>query len=127
MTLQIFPAYASDKRAAEDGEVLAEDEDRPTVHRAVTGDDAVAEERLVAPVAGRDEGIELDERSRVEEQVDALAGGQLAGRMLLVDAVGTTPEPRCRSHLVEAAQPVCVVGHGIRSHRSASLRKDAGP
>jgi hypothetical protein len=53
------------QRAAEDGEVLAEDEDRSAVHRAVPGDDAVAEEGLVASVAAGDEGVELDERARV--------------------------------------------------------------
>ena len=36
------------QRPAEDGEVLAEDEDEPAVDRAVAGDDAVAEDALLA-------------------------------------------------------------------------------
>ncbi len=39
------------QRAAEDGEVLAEDEDEPAIDRAVSGDDAVAEDR--SPVRRR--------------------------------------------------------------------------
>jgi hypothetical protein len=33
-----------------------------------------------------DEAIELDERARIEQQIDALARGELAGLVLLGDA-----------------------------------------
>ena len=79
------------QRAAEDGEVLAEDAHRPAVDRAVAGDHRVApgplllHVELVGPVA--DEGVELPERARVEQLLDPLAGGQLALRVLLLDRV----------------------------------------
>ena len=77
------------ERAAEHGEVLAEHEDLATVDRSPTGDDAVGEgpgvldPEAVGPVAG--EHVELDERARVEEQFDALAGGELAPLVLALD------------------------------------------
>ena len=89
ITLQIFSANASRERAAEDGEVLREDEDLPPVDRPVAGDDAVAEGlRVVHPevrLAVRDEAVELDERARVEERVDAAR------------ARSACPAARCRS------------------------------
>ena len=77
------------ERAAEDREVLAEDEDLAAVDRAPAGDDAVGERTVVLDaeavraVAG--EHVELDERARVEQQVDALAGGELAPLVLAPD------------------------------------------
>jgi hypothetical protein len=35
---------------------------------------------------------ELDERSSVDQQLDALAGGQLVGGVLLLDLLGTTAQ-----------------------------------
>ena len=80
---------AADKSAAaEDGHVLAEDRDRPAVDGAVAGDDAVAERALGvhAEVGGAVAGelVELGERARVHQRLDALAGGHLAGRVLLL-------------------------------------------
>jgi hypothetical protein len=74
--------------AAEDREVLGEDTHRSAVDRAVAGDDPVA----VRPVALQAEGrgavpgelVELDERAVVEKRLDALAGGLLALRVLLL-------------------------------------------
>ena len=77
------------ERAAEHGEVLAEHEHLATVDRSPTGDDAVGEgpgvldPEAVGPVAG--EHVELDERARVEQQLDALAGGELAALVLALD------------------------------------------
>ena len=77
------------ERAAEHGEVLAEHEHLATVDRSPTGDDAVGERpgvldaEPVGAVAG--EHVELDERARVEQQLDALAGGELAPLVLALD------------------------------------------
>ena len=77
--------------AAEHGEVLAEHADPAAVDRAVAGDDAVApgavvlEAEPVGAVTG--EHVQLGERSRVEQQVDPLAGGQLAAGVLARDRI----------------------------------------
>ncbi len=74
------------ERAAEDGEVLGEHEDLAPLHQAVAGDHAVAQVALrLHPEVGAAVGLELvqlHERARVEEQVDPLARGQLAGLVL---------------------------------------------
>jgi len=68
--------------AAEHGEVLGEDVDDLAVDRAPAGDDAVAGHLLVlhaeVGAAVLDEHVELLERALVQQQVDPLAGGQLA-------------------------------------------------
>ena len=76
------------ERAAEDREVLAEDEHLAAVDGAPTGDHAVGVGPLlepgdVGPVPG--EQVELVERARVEQVVDALAGQQLALGVLALD------------------------------------------
>ena len=79
------------QRAAEDREVLAEHADRPAEDRAVAGDDRVAPGTLVAhpelDLAVPDEAVELDERARVEQQVDALAREQLPALVLPRDGL----------------------------------------
>ncbi len=79
------------ERAAEDGEVLREDVDQAGVDVAVAGDEAVAGDDLLihAEVAAAmgDELVELFEGAFVEEQFDALAGGELALLVLAVAAV----------------------------------------
>jgi hypothetical protein len=77
------------QRSAEHREVLSEDEDAPPVHGAVARHDAVAEHLLLlhaeVGTAMGDEAIDLDEAARVEQQVEPLARGELAGRVLLLD------------------------------------------
>ena len=77
------------QRAAEDGKILAEDEDQPPVHRAAPGDDAIAGHALLghAEVAAAvlDEHVVFLERIVVEEQLQALAGRELALRVLPFD------------------------------------------
>ena len=86
------------QRAAEHGEILGEEEDRPAVDRAPAGDDAVAGDlALLHAEIGRavlDVHVELLERAFVEEHLDALARGQLAARMLGVDARLAAAGPR---------------------------------
>jgi hypothetical protein len=78
------------QRAAEHGEVLGEQEHGAAVHGAPAGDHAVAGDLglLHAEVAGAvlDEHVELLERTLVEQQLDALAGRQLAALVLRLDA-----------------------------------------
>jgi hypothetical protein len=70
------------QRAAEHGEVLAEDEDQAAVDRAVAGDHAVAGDLGVVHAevgaAVLDEHVPFFEGAVVEQQLDALARGQLA-------------------------------------------------
>src|SRR5439155_4219111 len=77
------------QRAAEDCEVLRIDEDRPSIDKAVASHYPVAEVPLVVETkvrgAMRDEGIQLLEASVVEQDVETLASGELAARMLLFD------------------------------------------
>jgi hypothetical protein len=58
-------------------------------------DHAVSQDLLVLHVeidgAVGDEAARFDEASRIDEEIDALAGGQLAGLVLLFDARNTTP------------------------------------
>ena len=80
------------ERAAEDREVLREHADRPAVDGAVPGHHAVAvwpglghaEVRRAVP----GELVEFDERTLVEQHVDAFAGGLLAPGVLLFHGAG---------------------------------------
>ena len=75
--------------AAEHRHVLAEDAHVAAVDGAVAGDHAVAERTLLAqPEVGAavpGQRVELDERPLVEQGIDALARGQLALGVHLVD------------------------------------------
>src|SRR6185295_10454921 len=77
------------QRAAEDGEVLREDEDLPSEDRAVTGDDGVAVraalEHPEVRFAVADVAVELDERARVEQLDEPLAREELALLALALD------------------------------------------
>ena len=119
------------QRPTEDREVLREDEHQPAVDRAMAGDDAVAE--IVRSLrVGRGgpvghERVELDERSRVEEQLEALAGRELAHRMLALDPLGSPTEQRLRAHPAKAGDPLVVRRHGpssdYRNHVFAQGRR----
>ena len=77
------------ERAAEDREVLREHADLAAVDGAVAGDHAVAVRAVLLqaevgrPVPGQ--LVQLDERARVEQHLDPLAGGLLAPGVLLLD------------------------------------------
>ena len=94
------------ERSAENREVLAEHEHQPPVDRSVASDDAVTEVALlVEPEVGcpvRDERVELDERLRVQQQIESLAGGQLAAFVLLRDAFLAPTEPRLLAQRLES-------------------------
>ena len=67
---------------------MREDEELPTVNRAVAGDDAVPSDLFLPHVerlgAVDGKGIEFGERPRIDQQLDALPGGQLALWVLLL-------------------------------------------
>ena len=95
MTLQIFSRVHLAQRAAEDREVLAEDADLAPRDLAVAGDDPVPQGLVllqpevvgsVHPVT-----VQLDEGAVVEQQLDALAGRQLAAFALLLDGLSRGP------------------------------------
>src|SRR5690606_31695983 len=78
------------ERTAEDGEVLAEDEDQPPANRTRTGHHTIARDalRLHAEIGAimLDEHVEFFEASLVEQYVEPLARGKLALGMLRFDA-----------------------------------------
>jgi hypothetical protein len=89
------------QRAAEDGEVLAEDIDQAAVDRAPAGDHAVAGDFCLHAEVGAavlDEHVELLEGALVEQQLDALARGQLALGVLRLDALLAAAPPQRRDH-----------------------------
>ena len=92
-------------RAAEDGEVLARDEDLRAVDGAVPGDDAVARRTLtlhaeiVRPV--HRERVGLDERALVHQHVETLTRGELAPVVLLLRGVASAGGEGCLPALAE--------------------------
>src|SRR5438093_1228348 len=86
-----LPRVGLGERAAEDGEVLREDEHRAPVDAARAGDDPVARDALLghAEVVGLvdDEAVELEEGAGIEQELEPLAGGLLAGLVLAPDAL----------------------------------------
>jgi hypothetical protein len=101
--------------AARDGEVLARDVDESPLDGAVPGDDAVRGEFLVlhaelgAAMTG--EAVALLEGLGIEQDIDALAGGELAGFVLLVDALLPAAEVEDALAFLEFGD---AVGHGGR-------------
>ena len=82
MILTIFLRVGFRKRPAEDREILREDVGRAAVDQAVAGDEAVAVDDLFlhAEIAAAmaDQLVGFLERAFVEQQIDALARGELA-------------------------------------------------
>ena len=78
------------QRPAKDGEILREDVDETTIDAAAPGDDTITRydpvlhPEVAAPMG--DELVHLVERAGVEEQIDPLARGELAGGVLAGDA-----------------------------------------
>src|SRR5690606_15452912 len=84
------------QRAAEHGEILAEDVDHAAVDRAPAGYYAVAGDHRVGHAeigrAVSDEHVVFFKAARIEQDVQAFAGRQLALAMLCVDALFPTPQ-----------------------------------
>ena len=96
--------------AAEHGEILGEDEDRPAFDMTPAGDHPVAGDlrfgHAEIGAAVFDEHVELLEGILVEEDPDALARRQLAAPMLLGDPLRAAPLPRLLAPLFQLAQDV---------------------
>ncbi len=115
------------QRTAEDREVLAVDEHQAAVDGPVTRDDAVAQDVLLAepelPRPVGDERVELHERVRVQQQVQPLAGGELAPGVLSLDADRSPALERFRAQLLEPGDPFRVRRHVRGSLRSWARRR----
>ena len=107
--------------AAEDGEVLGEDEDGSAIDRAVAGDDGVAPGpfllhlEVVGAVA--DEGVELLEGAGVEQLLDPLAGGHLALRVLLLDRLLGGGVDRRLAQLAQVGELLLVGDRVLLAHQ----------
>src|SRR5260370_4668294 len=98
------------ERTAEHREVLGEDVHQAAVDGAVAADHAIARHPLLlhaeVPAAMRHQRIDLDEGRRVEQQLDALARGQLAGGVLARDTLGAAAARRGGQPALELAAAV---------------------
>src|SRR5690606_19409985 len=105
------------ERSAEDGEVLAEDEDEPAVDRAVAGHHAVARYAALGHAElGRamlDEHVPFLEGTGIEQNLEALACGELAFRVLGVDPAPAAAEARRRPLFLEPLQYFLHGGPGL--------------
>ena len=77
----------------------------------MAGDDAVAVYRRFAlgERAGGDESVDLDERTLIKEDVETLAGGELALRVLGGEAIGAAS---LFGGLAGDGQPLELLAHG---------------
>jgi len=95
----------------------------------MAGDHAVAEDvLLVEPEfrrAMRDESIQLNERSRIEQEIESFARRQLAPRVLALDPDGSPAEQRLGSHPIELGQPFFIRRHRRRTSRCPCAKTDA--
>ena len=114
------------ERTAEHGEVLGEDAHLAAVDRAPAGDDAVGVGALVEPRGPRaGQLVELDERTVVEQVLDALPGGHLALGVLSLDGALGAGVQRLLFPLGELFEPLLhrMVGHRRRGY----ARREKGP
>ena len=116
--------------AAEDGEVLGEDEDRAAFDRPVAGDDGVAPGpfllhlEVVGAVA--DEGVELLEGAGVEQLLDPLARRHLALRVLLLDRLLGGGVDRRLAQLAQVGQLLLVGDRVFLAHEGGAERGTQG-
>src|SRR5206468_12332583 len=108
------------QRAAKAGEVLREREHLPAVEQPMPGHHPVAWNDLIGhaevEAAMGDELVHFLERARIEQQIHALAGGQLAGGVLAPPPFVATTELRLTLEAVE---------HVERLHRECSWLRAA--
>ncbi len=118
------------KRATEDGEILAEHEDKAAVdrararHHAVAGDVALVHAEVDAIML--DEHVELFERAFVEEDLQPLTGSQTPLGVLGVDALLSAAQAGLGASLVELLEGrghrSPFLGGGVRAHCTVALR-----
>ena len=96
------------ERAAEDGEVLREDEYQPAFDAAIAGDEAVAKDDLVfhaeVGAAVRNQLIGLFKGAFIEQEIDALTGRHLALFVLASTALFTAARFRQRVTTLQFGQ-----------------------
>ncbi len=96
------------QRAAEDGEILAVDEDLASADEPAARDHAVARHAVLSHAElGRavlDEHVELLEAAFVEQQFEPFACGELAAGVLRLDALLAAAEPRLGAFFLELLQ-----------------------
>ena len=104
------------QRAAEDGEVLAEDEDQPAVDGAVSGHHAVAEELLLAEPKSLDRWVTNASSSTNDpgsssrsSRSRAVSFPHVCWRSI---RTGPPPSSASRAHPLETSQPFFVRRHG---------------
>ncbi len=106
--MQTFSAKTSESEPAEHREVLREDEDLATEDRPVARHDRVAPRTVLAHLelhlAVAYEAVELDERARIEELLEALARKQLAALALALDVPLARRMERLLAQLLEPAE-----------------------
>src|SRR5262249_38322922 len=118
------------QRPAKDREVLGEYVDGPAVNASGASDDPIAGDALLVHVEVMalvdDEPIELRERALVEEELEPLARGLLAGLVLAPDSLGSS---RQLGREVAAAELVesLLEGHTLLQNSSAIVGCGAGP
>ena len=138
MTLWIFSANTSPSAPPNTVKSWAEHEDLAAVDRAPAGDHAVGERtgvldaEAVGAVAG--EHVELDERAGIEQQVDALARGELAALVLALDRRRAPGVQRLLAQLGELREPLldrvghrCGARHGSSATAAQARHDTAGP
>ena len=96
------------QRAAEDGEVLAEDEDQPAVDGAMAGHHPIARDLLLGHAEIRaamlDEHVPFLEGAGIQQQLDALPGGQPSLGMLGLDALDAAAGARRRPFILKSLE-----------------------
>jgi hypothetical protein len=117
------------ERAAEDGEVLAEDEHQAAVDHAVAGDNAVAADLVLVHAevgtAVLDEHVPLLKRAFVEQQFQPLARGELALGVLRGNALGAAAQAGLGAHGLELLLDV-MHGEGLLVRESMKTGRAGG-
>ena len=119
MTLQIFSAYASDSEPPKTVKSwLKTKTSRPSI---VPWPVTTPSPRNVLPSSPNSvarwvtNASSSTNESGVEQQVEPLARGQLAPRVLALDAHRSAALQRLRAHLLESRDPFCVRRHVVGS------------
>ena len=123
------------ERAAEQREVLREEENLAAVDGAPAGDHTVGQRaRVLDPEAVRavaGQHVEFVERARVHEQVDAFTSRELAARVLALDRLGSPGVQRLLSPLGELRDVFLYrmrdgCGGFLSSHKAHTIRRRPG-
>ena len=81
---------------------------------------------LVEPEVGAavgDEAVELDEAARIEQQVEPLAGGELALLVLLGEALGAAALLGLGLLVVQLIEELARCGHGRTRYSGRAVRR----